>query len=87
MQLNKDTLTEHYFFISTINMVQMQLSSFLKVILRVMQVVSSGFAERILAVAETCRRQGIKLMEFLVDAIKAGMIGKSMPSLVSAHTG
>jgi len=47
----------------------------------------SRFVERILTVAETCRRQGLKLMDFLVDALKARVAGKPAPSLLAVPTG
>ena len=47
----------------------------------------SRFVERILTVAETCRRQGVKLMDFIVDAVKARTAGKPAPSLVPVPTG
>jgi transposase len=47
----------------------------------------SRFAERILTVTETCRRQGRRIIDFLVDAIKARITGQPAPSLLPAPGG
>jgi hypothetical protein len=45
------------------------------------------FTERILTVAETCRRQGLNLMNFPVDAVKAHATEKSVPYLMPVPSG
>ena len=42
----------------------------------------SRFVEQILAVTETCRRQGRKVVDFLHDALLATITGKPAPSLL-----
>jgi transposase len=43
----------------------------------------SRFVERLLTVVETCRRQKRNVLSWLVDAVKARLAGKTVPSLLS----
>ena len=43
----------------------------------------SRFVERLLTVVETCRRQKRNVLSWLVDAVKARLAGKTVPSLSS----
>ena len=47
----------------------------------------SRFAERLLTVVATCRQQGRPLLEFLVAAGEAALLGTAPPSLLSAGQG
>jgi transposase len=47
----------------------------------------SRFAERLLTVAATCRQQGRRLLEFLVAAGEAALLGTAAPSLLPARRG
>ena len=47
----------------------------------------SRFAERLLTVAATCRRQGQHLLDFLVAANEAALRGSQLPSLLPAPDG
>lgn len=40
------------------------------------------FAERILTVVETCKKQGRNILEFLVETCSASLLGRSAPSLL-----
>ena len=43
----------------------------------------SRFVERLLTVVETCRRQQRNVLTWLVDAVKARLADKTVPSLLS----
>jgi transposase len=43
----------------------------------------SRFVERLLTVVETCRRQKRNVLSWMVDAVKARLAGKTVPSLLS----
>ena len=45
------------------------------------------FAERLLTVAATCRQQGQGLLDFLVAAGEAALLGTAPPSLLPAPQG
>ena len=47
----------------------------------------SRFAERLLTVVATCRQQGRPLLEFLVAAGEAALLGTAPPSLLPADPG
>jgi transposase len=47
----------------------------------------SRFAERLLTVVATCRQQGRPLLEFLVAAGEAALLGTAPPSLLAAGQG
>ncbi len=46
--------------------------------------IRSRFAERLLTVVETCRQQGLSLLEFLVSAGEAALRGSPPTSLLPA---
>ncbi len=45
----------------------------------------SLYVERIFSVLDTCKKQGIRALNFLTETVRAALLGLTPPSLISPH--